>query len=72
MEVENTPRFDDQVIRCLHEVARAAREVPADLQPTRLQEALVSLVALDVFSTGTFTATGLLDANYTPSAGPSS
>jgi hypothetical protein len=70
--MDNNARFDDQVMRCLHEVARAAREVPAELQPTRLQEALVSLVALDVFSTGTFTVTGLFDADYTPSAGPSS
>ncbi len=46
--------FDDEVLRCLHEVAEAAREVPAENQPPRLQNALTSLVALDVFSAGTF------------------
>ena len=68
--MNSTYRLDDEVLRCLHEVAQAAREVPADAQPKRLQDALVSLVALDVFSTGTFSM--LFGANYAPGAPPSS
>jgi hypothetical protein len=47
-------RFNDEVLSRLHEAADAAREVPANSQPPRLKDALASLVALDVFSTGTF------------------
>ncbi len=66
-------RFDDEVFRRLHEVAQAAREVPAEAQPRRLQDALVSLVALDVLSAGTLTVPGSGgSSDYTPSAGPSS
>jgi hypothetical protein len=65
-------RFEDEVLRRLHEVARAAREVPVEAQPKRLQDALVSLVALDVISTGTVTMPTVSDSGYTPSAGPSS
>ena len=66
------PQFDDEVLRRLHEVALAAREVPAEAQPKRLQDALVSLVALDLLSTGTFFAPPAFGSDYTPSAGPSS
>lgn len=52
--MEELSRFDDEVLLRLHEVADAAREVPANSQPPRLKDALASLVALDVFSTGTF------------------
>lgn len=55
-------RFDDEVVRRLHEVAQAAREVPVDAQPKRLQDALVSLVALDVISTGTFAMPPMQDS----------
>jgi mannose/cellobiose epimerase-like protein (N-acyl-D-glucosamine 2-epimerase family) len=65
-------RFDDEVLRRLHEVALAAREVPAEAQPRRLQDALVSLVALDVLSTGTFTMPESFSSDYTPTPGPSS
>jgi hypothetical protein len=66
-------RFEDEVFRRLHEVARAAQEVPANAQPRRLQDALVSLVALDVLSAGTLTVpTSSSGSDYTPSAGPSS
>lgn len=67
-------RFDDEVLRRLHEVAQAAREVPAGAQPRRLQDALVSLVALDVLSAGTPTMPASVGgrSDYTPSAGPSS
>jgi hypothetical protein len=44
---------EDEVLQRLHEVAAAAREVPAEHQPRRLQDALASLVAIDVSSTGT-------------------
>ena len=64
--------YEDEVLRRLHEVARAAREVPAEAQPKRLQEALVSLVALDVLSTGTFTMPSTFVSGYTPSDGLSS
>jgi hypothetical protein len=43
-------------------VALAAREVPVDAQPKRLQDALVALVALDIFSTGTFTVPPMQDS----------
>ena len=65
-------RFEVEVMKRLHEVALAAREVPVEAQPERLRDALVSLVALDVFSTGTFTMPPTLGSGYTPSAGPSS
>ena len=67
MEASARP-FDDEVLRSLHEVARAAREVPVEAQPKRLQDALVSLVALDVVSTGTFAIPSSFDSDYTPSA----
>jgi hypothetical protein len=56
-------RFDDEVVRRLHEVARAAREVPAEAQPERLRDALVSLVALDVFSAGAYTMPQTVDSD---------
>lgn len=65
-------RFDDEVLIRLHEVALAAREVPVEAQPERLRAALVSLVALDVLSAGTFPMLPRLPSDYTPSAGPSS
>jgi hypothetical protein len=46
--------FDDQVMQQLHEVAAAAREVPNEHQPKRLQDALASLVALEVVASGTY------------------
>jgi hypothetical protein len=49
---EVTP-YEDEVLQRLHEVAAAARQVPAEHQPKRLQDALASLVAIDVVSTGT-------------------
>jgi hypothetical protein len=62
--MEASPRtFDDEVLRSLHEVVRAAREVPVEAQPRRLQDALVSLVALEVLSTGTFTIPLSLDSD---------
>jgi hypothetical protein len=64
--------YNDKVIHCLHELAEAAREVPAEAQPKRLQDALVSLVALDVLSTGTYFLPPSFDSSYTPSAGLSS
>ena len=63
--------FDEEVLRCLHEVAEAAREVSADNQTPRLQHALTSLVALDVFSAGTYLPPSFTDP-YTPGAPPSS
>ncbi len=56
--------FDDEVLRRLHEVAVAAREVPAGSQPPRLQDALASLVALEIFSAGTYVP----DPRYIPGA----
>jgi hypothetical protein len=70
MEAAARP-FDDEVMHRLHEVARAAREVPVEAQPKRLQDALVSLVALDVLSTGTYTAPFDV-SSYTPGMPPSS
>ena len=70
--MEQPQKSEDEVLRRLHEVARAAREVPVDAQPQRLQDALMSLVALDVFSTGTYFLPPTFDSGYTPSAGPSS
>ena len=72
--MDATSRFEDKVLTCLREVARAAREVPADAQPLRLRNALVALVALDVFSAGTC---GLPhppfdEVSYMPGAVPSS
>jgi hypothetical protein len=67
--MEKPRTFDDEVLRCLHEVAEAAREVPAENQPPRLQDALASLVAVDVFSAGTYLPP--FDA-YAPGAPPSS
>jgi hypothetical protein len=55
-------RFEDEAFQRLHEVALAAREVPVDAQPKRLQDALVALVALDIFSTGTFTVPPMQDS----------
>jgi hypothetical protein len=63
--------FDDEVLRCLHEVAEAAREVPAESQTPRLQNALTSLVALDVFSAGTYLPP-TFEPPYAPGAPPSS
>ncbi len=65
-------KIDDEVLRCLHEVAQAAREVPAEAQPKRLQDALVALVALDVISTGTFPMPFISDPSYAPGMPPSS
>jgi hypothetical protein len=65
------PPFDDEVLQCLREVAAAAREVPAENQPPRLQTALTSLVALDVSSAGTYLPPSF-DGRYTPGAPPSS
>jgi hypothetical protein len=45
--------YEDEVLQRLHEVAAAARQIPAEHQPKRLQDALASLVAIDVSSTGT-------------------
>ena len=70
--MKRASKIDDEVLRRLHEVAQAAREVPAEAQPKRLQDALVSLVALDVLSTGTFFMPATFGSGYTPSAGPSS
>jgi hypothetical protein len=64
--------FDDEVLRRLHEVVHAAREVPAEAQPKRLQDALVSLIALDVLSTGTFTVLFTSSPAYAPGMPPSS
>src|SRR2546426_5049487 len=38
--------YEDDVLQRLHEVAAAARYVPAEHQPQRLQDALASLVAI--------------------------
>jgi len=65
-------RYEDEVLRNLHEVVRAAREVPVEAQPQRLRDALASLVALDVASAGTFRLPEPLSLDYTPSAGLSS
>jgi hypothetical protein len=69
--MDQSEAFDAQVARCLHEVAMAAREVPADAQPKRLRDALTNLVALDVRSAGTYLPP-LPELGYKPSAGPSS
>jgi hypothetical protein len=69
--MEKPRPFDDEVLKCLHEVAEAAREVPAKSQTPRLQNALTSLVALDVFSAGTYFPP-VFDAPYAPGAPPSS
>ena len=71
--MDAAPAFDETVIRCLHEVARAAREVPPSAQPRRLQDALVALVALEVFSTGTVVIPRSSDDGaYSPGAAASS
>jgi len=70
--MDAAPKLDDVVLRCLRELAEGAREVPAEAQPKRLRDALVSLVALDVFSTGTFLMPQGFESGYTPGAPPSS
>jgi hypothetical protein len=51
--MSDTTLYQDEVFRRLHEVATAALEVPAEHQPRRLQDALASLVAIGISSTGT-------------------
>jgi hypothetical protein len=52
--VAEKPRYEDEVLTRLHEVVSAAREIPAEVQPKRLQDALASLIALEVVSAGTY------------------
>lgn len=66
--MQDAVRFDDKVLSCLHEVASAAREVPTEAQPPRLRDALASLVAMEVVSTGTVYVPMPERSSYIPGA----
>jgi hypothetical protein len=67
-ELRDVGRFDDEVLRCLHEVAAAARQVPAEYQTKRLQDALTSLVELDILAVGMFSPPAIPRSPHAPGA----